>query len=193
LFFISKKVSIIKIAIFLDRDGVVNEEVHLLHKPEDLKLIPRSAEAIAKLNQANIPVILITNQPVVARGLCTNEDINIIHNHLQKLLEQKNAKLDAIYYCPHHPNFTKECECRKPLPGLILKAEKDFNINLTKSYMIGDRISDIKAGFLAGCKTIGVKTGYACDDGFKDATPDMMANDLYHAVEIILERCKNDY
>lgn len=178
----------IKKAVFLDRDGVINEEVNLLQKPEQLKLIPRAGEAISMLNQAGIPVILITNQPVIARGLCTIDGLNRIHDKLQELLKAYKAKFNAVYCCPHHPKFSRSCRCRKPEPGMLLKAARDYDINLSESYMIGDRISDIKAGLLAGCSTIGVRTGYACDDGYNDAAPDIMADDLYHAVEIILER-----
>lgn len=178
----------------MDRDGVVNEEVHLLHKPEDLKLIPKAAEAIALLNQKNIDVILITNQPVIARGMCTEEEVRLIHERLSELLSEHSAHIDAVYYCPHHPKYgdMMKCTCRKPNPGLLHKAQYELGINLSKSFMIGDRTSDIKAGNLAGCTTIGVRTGYACDDGYKDAVPDMMADDLYHAVQIILERWNND-
>lgn len=181
--------------IFLDRDGVISVEKDLLHKKEDIELLPRTAKAIQLLNKNNYTVIVVTNQPVVARGLCTLENVREIHEHLKNVLREENARIDEIYFCPHHPKagnnpeYTKECECRKPKPGMILQAQKDLKIkSLSECFMVGDKISDIKAGFLAGCKTILVKTGYGGDDGFKDATPDHEAKDLYEAVtQIILK------
>src|SRR3989344_4657963 len=136
--------------IFLDRDGVINDELHFLTKKEQIKLIPKSAEAIALLNKAGYKVIVITNQPVIAKGLCTEDELKEIHKELQKILEKENATIEAFYYCPHHPTegnsfFTKECECRKPLAGMILQAKQDVHIeNINECYMVGDRISDIK-------------------------------------------------
>lgn len=175
--------------IFLDRDGVINEEIGFLHKKEQLKLLQKSAEAIRMLNEEGYKVILITNQPAVARGLCSEETVEEIHKELQSLLNKENAHIDSFYYCPHHPTegkdpfFTKECTCRKPQPGMIIKAKEDHNIeDLSHSYIIGDRISDIKAGNLAGCKTILVSTGYGLKDTWNDAVPNYYARDLYHAV-----------
>lgn len=177
----------------MDRDGVINEEVGLITKPEELKLIPGSARAISMLNNLSIPVIIVTNQPVIGRGLCSVEELNKVHEHLFNLLSEHSAHVDGLYYCPHHPvhgvgEYKLACSCRKPSPGLLFKASKVHNIDLSKSYMVGDRTSDIKAGNLAGCTTIGVKTGYGCDDGFKDAIPDIVAQNLKHAVGIIIER-----
>ena len=183
-------------AIFLDRDGVINdllsytydEKVTLITKEEDIKLIPRSAEAIKLLNKNNIPVFIITNQPQIARGLLTKEEVEKLND---KIINKTGAKVTATYYCPHHPTkginkYKKECTCRKPQPGLILKAIKEHAINPKESYMIGDKIADIKAGYQARCKTIGVKTGYACNEGYKDAIPDFMCDDLYDAVTNII-------
>lgn len=184
--------------VFLDRDGVINVEKNLLHKKEDLELIPKSAEAISLLNKNNIKVIVVTNQPAIARGLCTEEELKDINEHLNNLLKNKNARIDGFYYCPHHPTagsnpfYTKQCDCRKPKPGLIFQAKKDFNIkDISQFFMIGDKMSDIHAGLQAGCKTILVKTGYGGSGGgeeFKDAVPDYEAQDLYDAViNIILK------
>ena len=185
----------IKRAVFLDRDGVVNEEISFLHKAEDLRLILRAGEAIALLNKENVDVILVTNQPAIAKGLCTEEGLADIHKRLSEMLAEKGAHIDAIYYCPHHPKdgsdeYRMVCDCRKPKPGMLLKAQKERDIDLKSSFMVGDKISDIKAGKLAGCFTVGVKTGYGCNDGFTDAVPDVLADDLYDAVEIILRRMK---
>lgn len=185
----------IKRAVFLDRDGVVNEEISFLHRADDLRLIPRSDEAIALLNKENVDVILVTNQPAIAKGLCTEVDLAVIHDRLSQMLAEKGAHIDAIYYCPHHPRkgfgeYRKICDCRKPSPGMLLKAQKERDIDMGSSFMVGDKISDIKAGRLAGCTTVGVRTGYGCNDGFNDAVPDILADDLYNAVEMILRRWK---
>src|SRR3989338_9716744 len=126
--------------VFLDRDGVICKEVGYLHKKEDIELIENSAEAIKLLNQNNFNVIVITNQSAIAKGLCTISRLNEIHEHLKLLLKEKGAKIDKIYYCPHHPTkgsveeYIKTCKCRKPSPGLIHQAQKDYNIDLKKSY-----------------------------------------------------------
>ncbi len=181
--------------VFIDRDGVICKEKHLLSKKEDLELLPQTEEAIKKLNEHNYRVVVVTNQPVVARGLCTEEEVIEINKHLEQLLLEKGAKLDRIYYCPHHPKgviakYTIECECRKPKPGMLLQAKKDFGLEtLSESYMIGDQIGDILAGERAGCKTILVETGYGGKGGFNDATPHYITKDLYEAVtQIILKK-----
>lgn len=147
-------------AIFLDRDGVVNYEINLLHKPEDLRLIPGVSKAIRKINKSGYLVIIVTNQPVIARNLCSIEELDAIHAKLETLLGNEGAYLDGIYYCPHHPDkgYPEErpeykivCECRKPKPGMLLKAAEDFNIDFANSVMIGDRQADIQAGEAAGC------------------------------------------
>lgn len=149
-------------AIFLDRDGTINKYIGFLRKPEEFELIPGVANTIKQLNDNGYLVIVITNQPVIARGEVTVEELNTIHNKMETLLGKEGAYLDAIYYCPHHPDKGYEgeikelkidCDCRKPKPGLILKAAKDFNIDLENSWMIGDSKSDILAGKNAGCKT----------------------------------------
>lgn len=191
-----------KRAVFLDRDGVICVEKNLLHKKEELELILLAGEAIKLLNDAGYLVIVVTNQPVVARGLCTIAELEGINNYLKSLLQQKGAKLDQIYYCPHHPNpqkgrigengpnqeYVKECVCRKPKPGMILMAQKDFGIeDLSQCYMIGDKTSDIKSGYNAGCRTILVESDRL--DPFYDAVPDFHAKDLYHAVkDIVLKK-----
>lgn len=148
-------------AIFLDRDGVISREVDLLRTPSQVELLPGAAEAIKLINKSGFLAIVITNQPVIARNLCTLEDLNIIHNTLETLLGKDHAYLDAIYFCPHHPDsgYPEElpeykiiCECRKPKPGMIFQASTDWNIALEDSYMIGDRVTDIEAGNNAGVK-----------------------------------------
>ena len=150
-------------AIFLDRDGTINKYVGFLTKNKDFELIPGVSSAVKSFNDKGYLVIVITNQPVIARGEVTIEELNNIHNKMETLLGKDGAYVDAIYYCPHHPHrgyegeipeLKIECECRKPKPGLILQAAKDFNIDLAASWMIGDRENDILAGKNAGCKTV---------------------------------------
>jgi len=180
-------------AVFLDRDGTINEEVNYLSDPKDLRLLPRVAEAIRMFNKAKYKVIIITNQSAIARGFLTIEKLNKIHGKLFELMKKKGAKIDGIYYCPHHPN--EKCACRKPKTGLILKASKEHNINLRASYMIGDKLIDIEAGRNAGCKTILVKTGYGKEELNKinfNTKPDFIADNLYDAAKIILNALKYD-
>jgi len=179
-----------KKAVFLDRDGVIIEEKEWLTKPEQVKVIANAGKAIAKLNKSFL-VIIISNQPVVGRGMCTEEDVKKTNDVMLKEIAKDNAKIDAIYNCFHHPihgigDYKVECECRKPKPGMILKAAKEFNIDLKSSFTVGDKTGDIKSGYLAGTKTILVQTGYGGKEGFNDAVPDYTAKDLYDAAEIIL-------
>lgn len=191
------------IAALIDRDGVINElpkyklgnEVEFITSPEDLILINGAAEGIKLLNQNNIKTIIISNQPQVARGILKTEEVITINNKLKELLNNKGAEIDAIYFCPHHPikginEFKIECECRKPKPGMIIKAKEEFKLDLKNSFVIGDRSSDIKAGNLAGCKTIAVKTGYGFNDEFKDATADFIVSDLLEAAKLIISEGK---
>jgi D,D-heptose 1,7-bisphosphate phosphatase len=147
--------------IFLDRDGVICEEVDLLHKPNQLKLIDGVVDALKYINNKGYLAVIVTNQPVVARNLCSIKELEYIHMKLETFLGNKGAYLDAIYFCPHHPDngFPEEnkkykivCECRKPKAGMFFKARKELNIDLQNSFMIGDRVSDIEAGNLAGLK-----------------------------------------
>jgi D,D-heptose 1,7-bisphosphate phosphatase len=148
-------------AIFLDRDGVINREVDLLSSPEKMELIPGAAEAIRKINQSAYLAIVVSNQPVIARNLCSLNELQYIHNKMETLLGKEHAYLDAIYFCPHHPDkgypeereeYKIDCNCRKPKPGMILQAAKEWNIDLKNSYMIGDRLSDAEAGKAARLK-----------------------------------------
>lgn len=147
-------------AIFLDRDGTINRYVGFLTKPEQFELIPGVAEAIKMINKSGYLAIVVTNQPVIARGDCTWEELQQIHDKMETELGKEGAFLDAIYICPHHkdkgfegerPEYKFDCECRKPKPGLLLQAAKDFNIELSQSIMIGDSENDIRSGMNAGC------------------------------------------
>ena len=158
-------------AIFLDRDGTINKYVGFLRNIDDFELIDGVSEAIKKINESGYLAIVVTNQPVIARGEVTIEQLNEIHNKMETLLGKDGAYLDAIYYCPHHPHKGYEgeipelkidCDCRKPKPGMLLKAADDFNIDLTKSWMIGDSENDVLAGKAAGCKTELLKNMTLC-------------------------------
>jgi D,D-heptose 1,7-bisphosphate phosphatase len=148
-------------AVFLDRDGVINREVNLLSNASQLELIPGAADAIRLINKAGYLAIVVTNQPVIARNLCSIDELNLIHDTLETKLGKEGAYLNAIYYCPHHPDggypeerkeYKMICECRKPKPGLLLKAADEWNIDLKASYVIGDKKSDVEAGMNAGVK-----------------------------------------
>lgn len=150
-------------AVFLDRDGTINYYVGFLRKANELELLPGAASAIRTINQLGYLTIIVTNQPVIARGETTVEELQEIHNKLETLLGQGGAYVDAIYYCPHHPDIgypgEKEelkinCECRKPKPGMLYKAAEDYNVDLAQSWMVGDGKRDILAGNEAGCHTV---------------------------------------
>ena len=149
-------------AVFLDRDGTINKYVGFLRNVDEFELMPGVAEAIRKINNSGYLAIVVTNQPVIARGEVTVPELQLIHNKMETLLGAEGAYLDAIYYCPHHPHKGYEgeipelkidCDCRKPKPGMLIRAAEDFNIDLSNSWMIGDGENDIKAGKAARCKT----------------------------------------
>lgn len=180
------------VGVFLDRDGVINEEVHLLSKPEQIRLIPGAAAGILRLNQVRLPVIVVTNQSVVARGMCTERELDDLHDALRALLWAEGARLDAIYYCPHHRDaylekYRVECPDRKPGVGLLRKAADEFNLNLSDCFIVGDQSGDVQAGINAGCRTLLVETGFAGCDGKYNVKPDHRCRDLAEAAIIILE------
>lgn len=162
-------------AIFLDRDGTINKMVGFINKPEQFELIPGAADAIKLINKSGYLAIVVTNQPVIARGECTFEELQAIHDKMETELGKDGAFIDAIYVCPHHTDkgfegerseYKFDCDCRKPKPGLLLQAAMNFNIDLSLSYMIGDSDSDVEAGKNAGCKAEKVmanKTGDLLD------------------------------
>ena len=184
-----------KLAVFLDRDGVINVEKNFVLSPDDIELYPFSAGAIKKLNQAGYLVVVVTNQSAIARNYITIEQLNDIHRELNDQLEKEGAYLDGIYFCPHkrevdeeveNKKFIIDCECRKPKPGMLFRAAEEFNIDLKRSYLIGDSERDIIAGKRAECITIGVRTGKGLN-GMKES-PDYLFNDLQEAADFILSR-----
>src|SRR5690606_7308456 len=155
-------------AVFLDRDGTLNAEKVGVRTQRDLELLPGVGGAIRRLNSSHFRTVVVTNQPVLAKGQCTPEELGRIHNKLETLLGRDGAYLDAIYYCPHHPEkgFPGErtelkvaCSCRKPEPGLVKKATGDMNLDLRASWLIGDSTADVMAARNAGIKSILVRTG----------------------------------
>lgn len=184
-------------AVFLDRDGVVNEEDGIVRSAGQLRLLPGAGEAIARLNRASLPVIVVTNQPVVARGWCSEADLAGIHDHLRALLRPFGAALDAIYYCPHHENaddpaYRAVCDCRKPRPGLLRRAARDFSLDPSRCVLIGDRTVDLEAARAAGAAAWLVRTGYGGGDGKCDVRPDRVFDDLAAAVDFLLRPRPSD-
>jgi len=182
-------------AVFLDRDGTLNEEIDGVTGPDKLELIPGVAQAVHQLNHRGFRVIIVSNQPIVAKGFCTESDIQAIHNKLETLLGREHAFVDRIYYCPHHPDkgFAGErpelkidCLCRKPKPGMIQQGVRDLNIDLQASCLIGDTTRDIQTAKNAGLKSILIRTGYAGRDRKYAAQPDFTFDTLNQAVEFIL-------
>lgn len=183
-------------AVFLDRDGTINEEVGYVNHPSRLWLLPGVASAIKRLNEREIYVIVATNQSGVARGYFDEELVKVVHQKMEELLAAEGARIDRIYYCPHHPTigppeYRRECECRKPRIGMIKKAVAELDIDLQKSYSIGDRIKDICFGHNAGLKSILLLTGFGRGEyefqrhKWKE-TPEFIAENLMEAVEWIL-------
>ncbi|OWK40830.1 D-glycero-alpha-D-manno-heptose-1,7-bisphosphate 7-phosphatase [Fimbriiglobus ruber] len=152
-------------AVFLDRDGTIIEDVNYLARPEQVRLIPGAADAVRRLNARGVPVVVVTNQAGVARGMFPEERVGEVHAHLSKLLAEHGAMINGYYYCPHHATegvgaYRIECACRKPAPGMLLAAARDLNIDLTRAWMVGDKVDDARAGAAAGCRTILVRTGH---------------------------------
>lgn len=174
--------------IFLDRDGVINKDSpDYIKSPDEWQPIPGSLEAIAKLSKAGFPIFIITNQSGVGRGLYSLETLEAIHQEMLSAIEAKGGKIKAIYFCPHHPD--KNCECRKPKPGLLFQAAKEHEIDLTNSLVIGDSLRDIEAGLAAKAKTLLVMTG----NGNKTASTNkkalantLLAEDLASATQFII-------
>jgi D-glycero-D-manno-heptose 1,7-bisphosphate phosphatase len=183
-------------AVFLDRDGTLNEEVGYLSRPEDLALIPGAGAAVRRINQAGMAAVVISNQSGVARGYFDEVTLGSIHQRLREELEKEGASLDGIYYCPHHPEgvveeYRKECGCRKPELGMIRKAVQELAVELSNSYMVGDHIKDIRLAVNAGMRSVMIMTGHGKDvwaraGEAEQSLPDHVAEDLAAAVDWIL-------
>jgi D-glycero-D-manno-heptose 1,7-bisphosphate phosphatase len=185
-------------ALFLDRDGTVCPEIGYVVRADDLTLLPRSAEALGAARSAGFRRVLVTNQSGVARGLLDEATLRRTHRRLERLLADRGAALDAIYYCPHHPDhgtpaYRRDCRCRKPQPGMLEQARDDLGLDLSRSYVIGDHERDLAAGARVGATPILVLTGhgereYARRRGRREVEPAHVAGDLLDAVSWILER-----
>jgi D,D-heptose 1,7-bisphosphate phosphatase len=188
------------IAVFLDRDGTINEEVGYLDSLDKLKMIPAAHEAIRLINLSGMKAIVVTNQSGVARGFFTEKFVRQTHEVIQTALLEKKASIDKFYYCPHHPTegtgiYLQNCNCRKPSPGMLLQAAHDLDIELGSSYMVGDRYRDVETAKKVGVKGILVKTGYGRevlqDVDPEVATagnkPDFVAEDILEAVKWIMK------
>jgi len=185
-------------ALFMDRDGTISEEVGYVNHPSRFRLFPYTAEAIKLLNDNGWLAIVVTNQAGVARGYFSEDIIVQIHERVRQELEKKSARLDAIYYCAHHPSvgeppYRLDCECRKPKPGLIQRAAADFEIDLERSWMVGDRYGDVELARNAGLRAAFVLSGYGRGEweyqrGLWKIQPELVAEDLLEAVKKIVER-----
>ncbi len=141
-------------AVFLDRDGTIIEDVPYLDNVAGVKLLPRAAAAVKRLSETGFRVIGITNQSGVARGLVSEAVVRQVNEYIRGELAHRGANLERFYYCPHHPDFSGPCDCRKPAPGMLLRAAADYDLDLSRSYFIGDNVSDVEAGRRAGCHTV---------------------------------------
>lgn len=152
-------------AVFVDRDGTINVEKGYVHRPEDFELIPGAGEALRLLQEAGFLIVVVTNQSGVARGFYTLETVHSLHRHMDRVLAPFGVTIDGYYVCPHHPegetgDYCKICSCRKPSPGLLVQAADELSVDLARSYMIGDKKSDVEAGIKAGCRSLFVGTGH---------------------------------
>ena len=185
-----------KSAVFLDRDGTINEQMGYINHISRFHLLPGVANAIKRLNDAHIPVIVVSNQSGLARGYFPEELLTAVHKKMDEQLAEKGARVDAVYYCPHHPEakeerFRKACNCRKPKPGLIFTAAKELELDPEKSFVVGDRWSDIKTAAACGARSVLVRTGYGRGDEeyigpFQEIQPHKKCDDLQDAVDWIL-------
>jgi D-glycero-D-manno-heptose 1,7-bisphosphate phosphatase len=185
-------------AIIMDRDGTLCEEVGYVNHVDRIRLPERSIEAVVRANRAGYAAVVVTNQAGVARGYFAEDLVHRVHDRIRERIEARGGRLDAVYYCPHHPDvgeyrYRKTCNCRKPRAGMLERARDEMGIDLERSYMIGDSIRDIEAGHAVGATTVLVLTGYGRGEleyrssGWK-VRPDHVAEDLLEAVEWILER-----
>ncbi len=174
-------------AVFLDRDGTINVEKDYVYLWKDWEWLPGAVEALKHLKDMGYLLVVVSNQSGVARGYYREEDIHRLHEKVNQELLKHNVQIDAFYYCPHHAKYgdKKECSCRKPNPGLLLRAQKDLGIDLKHSYMIGDKVVDVEAGLSAGAESILVETGYGQKQKNILKHSVSVVRDLLSAVDII--------
>lgn len=175
-------------AVFLDRDGTLNVDKGYVHRVAEWEWIPGAIDALAALKQAGFLLIVVTNQAGIARGYYDKHDMAALHAAINAELQQHGATIDGFYHCPHHPEFgaVLECECRKPMPGMILQAQQDFDIDLAHSWLVGDKVSDIQAGLAAGVSSILVRTGYGSAERDLLGADDICVADIVAASRYIV-------
>ena len=187
--------SSLRSAIFIDRDGTINKDIGYVSRLEELIIYPWAAEAIRLINESELKAIVVTNQSGIARRLYTEDILSAIHDRMKSELAREGAQVDAIYYCPHHPEIGGEryrrfCECRKPRPGMLLQAAREHGIDLARSFVIGDKASDINLAASAGARGVLVMTGYGRETIANSqrwpCEPAFMADNLLEAVKLIL-------
>jgi D-glycero-D-manno-heptose 1,7-bisphosphate phosphatase len=184
-------------AVFLDRDGTLIKDIGYLRFAREVAFYPWTADAVRALNQAGLPVVVITNQSGVARGMFTEPMVEDVHRHISSVLDAGGARIDAYYYCPHHPEATvaayrSRCDCRKPGVGMIERASADLDLDPAKSYVVGDKWSDVGAARAAGARAILVRTGHGATEEAEplpDLTADAVVDNLVEAVSWILRQC----
>lgn len=182
-----------KKAVFLDRDGTINEDVNYLNHPDQIELISGAAEGIKLLSDNDFIVVVITNQSGVARGIIEEENLPLIKERLCSLLEEKGARIDGYYYCPHYPEgkvekYAVKCDCRKPESGMLRQAAEDLDIDLKESYVVGDKSCDVVLGKNVGAVSIMVKTGYGESEAENcKPSPDYTADNLFDAAQWIMK------
>jgi D-glycero-D-manno-heptose 1,7-bisphosphate phosphatase len=179
----------VKRAVFIDRDGTLNEESGYLHRAEECRFIPGAIAAVALLNAAGFLVVVVTNQSGIARGYYTEADLAKLHEFMSMQLQAGGARIDGWYFCPHHPDYPAangDCSCRKPLPGMLQRAAAEMEIDLTLSWMIGDKRADIEAGRAAGCQPILVLSGYGAAEAAAIDPAVTVCDNLYAAAEYLI-------
>ena len=189
-----------KPAVFLDRDGTINEQMGYINHEDRFILLPGTGRAIKKLNDVDLPVVVVSNQSGVARGYFPRELVETVNRKMVEQLAMDGAVLDGLYYCPHHPKaeveaYRVDCQCRKPKPGLLIQAAVELNLDLTRSFVVGDRLSDLDTGWSVGARGILVMTGYGRGEREyllpgKSRQPDYLADDLGEAVDWIIRQVR---
>jgi D-glycero-D-manno-heptose 1,7-bisphosphate phosphatase len=183
-------------AVFLDRDGTLVEEVGYLEHLDRLRLFPYSVDAVRLLNRAGFKVVVVTNQAGVARGFFGEDFVRDVQRDIDARMAKAGARIDAWYYCPHHPDapvaaYRRDCECRKPRPGMVRQAERDLGIDAAQSFVIGDRWLDVRLGRSVGARAVLLRTGYGASEAEQppdDVTADLVADNLMEAVAWVLRQ-----
>jgi D-glycero-D-manno-heptose 1,7-bisphosphate phosphatase len=184
-FFTGPETKVMRPGVFLDRDGTLNVDSGYTYRWEDFHWIPGAIEALELLRDAKLFVVIVSNQAGVARGLYKESDILSLYRRIAKDLNDKEIPAPPFYYCPHHPDYCGPCSCRKPKTGMLKQAAEDYNLDLSRSFMVGDKRSDLQAGLSAGCRTLHVRTGYG-NRGGPPPKGVTVADDILAAVRIIL-------